>query len=63
MSNYPDGNMNPSDPRCPLHAELNHPTCDCCGDDLSIDVDCDVDGPFTIAYCDNHECPEKGEIV
>jgi len=61
MSNYPDGNMAPTDPRSPLYEEP--PTCDECGEDLALDADCDEDGMRAIAYCENPNCDEYGENV
>ena len=63
MDNYPSGNMTPTDPASPLHEELNTPGCDECGEELAIDADCDESGMFSIAYCENLECEEYGELL
>lgn len=50
--NYPDNiGGDTSDPRSPFYIEP--PECDECGQELSIDVDCDEDGPYTVTHCKN----------
>jgi|TARA_R110001592_G_scaffold134338_2_gene350048 hypothetical protein len=50
--NYPDNiGCDTSDPRSPFYTEP--PECDECGEELSIDVDCDEDGPYTVTHCKN----------
>lgn len=52
MNNYPDDIRSyDSDPRSPFYIEP--PTCDECGEELSVDADCDEDGMYTITYCEN----------
>jgi len=63
MDNYPGGYMYPDDQRSPLHNEVTKPTCSECGEELTIDADCDADGPFSIQYCENKNCGEYGELA
>ena len=51
MNNYPDNiGSDSTDPRSPFYIEP--PTCDECGEVLSVDADCDEYGMYTITYCE-----------
>ena len=54
--NYPsDIRSYDNDPRSPFYEEP--PECDECGSVLTLDVDCDEDGTYQIAYCE--ECEDE----